>query len=392
MREAVIVSAVRTAVGRSQRGSLKHARPEDLGGLVVGEAIRRAGQFDPEEIEDVIIGCAMPEAEQGMNLGRIVALRAGLPNMVPGMTINRFCSSGLQSIALAAEKIICGSADVMVAGGVESMSMVPMLGNKLAPNPWLVDHQPDVYMSMGHTAEQVAKRFGITREMQDQFAVRSHQRAAAAIAAGKFNEEIVPVTVRNVTVDADGKQRATEFVFATDEGVRPDTSLEVLAKLRPAFHVQGSVTAGNSSQTSDGAAATVLMSAEKAAAIGAKPLAVFRSFAVGGVDPDIMGVGPVVAIPKALKQAGLSLSDIDLFEINEAFASQASYVVQHLELDPDKVNVNGGAIALGHPLGCTGTKLTVQILHELRRRGGRYGVVSMCIGGGMGAAGVFELI
>ncbi len=392
MREAVIVSAVRTAVGRSQRGSLKHARPEDLGGLVVGEAIRRAGQFDPEEIEDVIIGCAMPEAEQGMNLGRIVALRAGLPNMVPGMTINRFCSSGLQSIALAAEKIICGSADVMVAGGVESMSMVPMLGNKLAPNPWLVDHQPDVYMSMGHTAEQVAKRFGITREMQDQFAVRSHQRAAAAIAAGKFKEEIVPVTVRNVTVDADGKQRATESVFATDEGVRPDTSLEVLAKLRPAFHVQGSVTAGNSSQTSDGAAATVLMSAEKAAAIGAKPLAVFRSFAVGGVDPDIMGVGPVVAIPKALKQAGLSLSDIDLFEINEAFASQASYVVQHLELDPDKVNVNGGAIALGHPLGCTGTKLTVQILHELRRRGGRYGVVSMCIGGGMGAAGVFELI
>lgn len=392
MREAVIVSAVRTAVGRSQRGSLKHARPEDLGGLVVGEAIRRAGQFDPEEIEDVIIGCAMPEAEQGMNLGRIVALRAGLPNMVPGMTINRFCSSGLQSIALAAEKIICGSADVMVAGGVESMSMVPMLGNKLAPNPWLVDHQPDVYMSMGHTAEQVAKRFGITREMQDQFAVRSHQRAAAAIAAGKFKEEIVSVTVRNVTVDADGKQRATESVFATDEGVRPDTSLEVLAKLRPAFHVQGSVTAGNSSQTSDGAAATVLMSAEKAVAIGAKPLAVFRSFAVGGVDPDIMGVGPVVAIPKALKQAGLSLSDIDLFEINEAFASQASYVVQHLELDPDKVNVNGGAIALGHPLGCTGTKLTVQILHELRRRGGRYGVVSMCIGGGMGAAGVFELI
>jgi acetyl-CoA acyltransferase len=392
MREAVIVSAVRTAVGRAHKGSLKNMRPEDLGGLVVQEAVNRVQGLDPKEIEDVIIGCAIPEGEQGMNLGRIVAMRAGLPTHVPGFTVNRFCSSGLQSIAIAAEKIMCGFADTVVAGGVESMSMVPMVGYKLAPNPWLVDNMPEIYMSMGHTAEQVAQRFGITREMQDEFAVRSHQRAAAAIAAGKFKDEIVPVTVRNVTVDENNKQQVTEFVFDTDEGVRPDTTMEVLAKLRPAFHVNGSVTAGNSSQTSDGAAATVVMSAEKAAQIGAKPLAVFRSFAVGGVDPDIMGVGPVVAIPMALKRAGLTIDDIDLFEINEAFASQAYYVVKELGLDPEKVNVNGGAIALGHPLGCTGTKLTVQILNELRRRGGRYGVVSMCIGGGMGAAGVFELV
>ncbi|ASS76327.1 acetyl-CoA acetyltransferase [Tumebacillus algifaecis] len=392
MREAVIVSAVRTAVGRSHKGSLRNTRPEDLGGLVVQEAINRVGGLDPKEIEDVIIGCAIPEGEQGMNLGRIVAMRAGLPTNVSGMTVNRFCSSGLQSIAIGAQNIMIGAADTVIAGGVESMSMVPMVGYKLAPNPWLVDNLPDVYMGMGHTAEQVAQRFGITREQQDEFAVRSHQRAAAAIAAGKFKEEIVPITVRNVTVGANNKQQVSEFLFDTDEGVRPDTTLEVLGKLRPAFHVQGSVTAGNSSQTSDGAAATVLMSAEKAAQLGAKPLAVFRSFAVGGVDPDIMGVGPVVAIPKALKQAGLSLQDIDLFEINEAFAAQAFYVVKELGLDPEKVNVNGGAIALGHPLGCTGTKLTVSILNELRRRGGRYGVVSMCIGGGMGAAGVFELV
>ncbi|ARU61720.1 acetyl-CoA acetyltransferase [Tumebacillus avium] len=392
MREAVIVSGVRTAVGRSHKGSLKNTRPEDLGGLVVQEAINRVGGLDPKEIEDVIIGCAIPEGEQGMNLGRIVAMRAGLPTNVSGMTVNRFCSSGLQTIALGAQSIMFGSAEVVVAGGVESMSMVPMVGYKLAPNPWLVDNMPEVYMSMGHTAEQVAQRFGITREQQDEFAVRSHQRAAAAIAAGKFKDEILPVTVRNVTVDANNKQKVSEFIFDTDEGVRPDTTLEVLGKLRPAFHVQGSVTAGNSSQTSDGAAATVLMSAEKAASLGAQPLAVFRSFAVGGVDPDIMGVGPVVAIPKALKQAGLSIDDIDLFEINEAFASQAFYVTQQLGLNPEKVNVNGGAIALGHPLGCTGTKLTVSIINELRRRGGRYGVVSMCIGGGMGAAGVFELV
>lgn len=392
MREAVIVSGVRTAVGRSHKGSLRNVRPEDFGGLVVREALNRVPELDPEEVEDVIIGCAIPEGEQGMNFGRIVSLRAGLPTNVPGMTVNRFCSSGLQTIALAAQNIMTGMADVQIAGGVESMSMVPMVGYHLAPNPWLVDNMPEIYMSMGHTAEQVAQRFGITREMQDEFAVRSHQRAAAAIAAGKFKDEIVPVPVRNVTVGANGKQIVEEFLFDTDEGVRANTTLEVLAKLRPAFNVQGSVTAGNSSQTSDGAAATVVMSGDRAAELGIKPLAVFRSFAVGGVDPDIMGVGPVVAIPKALQKAGLSIDDIDLFEINEAFASQAAFVVRELGLDPDKVNVNGGAIALGHPLGCTGTKLTVQILNELRRRGGKYGVVSMCIGGGMGAAGVFELV
>ncbi|HEU4964458.1 MAG TPA: acetyl-CoA C-acyltransferase [Bacilli bacterium] len=392
MREAVIVSAVRTAVGKSHKGTLRNSRPEDLGGLVVREALNRAPGIDPGEVEDCIIGCAIPEGEQGMNLGRIVALRGGLPTSTPGMTVNRFCSSGLQTIAIAAEKIMCGMADTMIAGGVESMSMVPMVGYKLAPNPWLVDNLPEIYMGMGYTAEQVAQRFGVTREMQDEFAVRSHQRAAAAIAAGKFKDEIVPVPVQQVSVDENGKVQTREFLFDTDEGVRPDTSLEGLARLRPAFHVKGSVTAGNSSQTSDGAAATVVMSAERAAQLGLKPLAVFRSFAVAGVDPDIMGVGPVAAIPKALQKAGLSQADIDLFEVNEAFASQAYYVVRELGLDPDKVNVNGGAIALGHPLGCSGTKLTVQLLNELRRRNGRYGVVSMCIGGGMGAAGVFELV
>jgi len=392
MREAVIVSAVRTAVGRSHKGTLRNTRPEELGGLVVREALNRIPEVDPKEVEDVIIGCAIPEGEQGMNFGRIVAMRAGLPTSAPGMTVNRFCASGLQTIAIAAEKIMCGFADTVVAGGAESMSMVPMVGYKLSPNPWLVDNLPEIYMGMGYTAEQVANRYGVTREMQDEFSVRSHQRAAAAIRDGKFKDEIVPVPVTNVTVGEDGKVHTREFLFDTDEGVRPDTSMETLAKLRPAFHVKGSVTAGNSSQTSDGAAATVVMSAERAAQLGLKPLAVFRSFAVGGVDPDIMGVGPVVAIPKALRRAGLSIQDIDLFEINEAFASQAFYVVRELGLDPDKVNVNGGAIALGHPLGCSGTKLSVQLLSELRRRGGRYGVVSMCIGGGMGAAGVFELV
>jgi len=392
MREAVIVSAVRTAVGRSHKGTLRNTRPEDLGGLVVAEAMKRVPQVSPELVDDVIIGCAIPEGEQGMNLGRIVALRAGLPTNVSGMTVNRFCSSGLQTVALAAQSIIAGQSEVVIAGGVESMSMVPMVGNKLAPNPWLVDNMPDIYMGMGHTAEQVANRYGITREVQDAFAVRSHQRAAAAIASGKFKDEIVPVPVKNVSIDGKGKVKTTEILFDTDEGVRPDTSMEGLAKLRPAFHVKGSVTAGNSSQTSDGAAAVVVMSAEKADELGLQPLAKFRSFAVGGVDPDIMGVGPVVAIPKALKQAGLSIEDIDLFEINEAFAAQAAYVVQELGIDPEKVNVNGGAIALGHPLGCTGSKLTVQIIHELKRRGGKYGVVSMCIGGGMGAAGVFEIL
>ena len=392
MREAVIVSAVRTAVGRSHKGSLRNTRPEDLGGLVVREALNRIPELDPREVDDIIIGCAMPEGEQGMNLGRIVGMRAGLPTSVSGMTVNRFCSSGLQTIAMAAQTILAGGADVIIAGGVESMSSVPMVGNKLAPNPWLVDNMPEIYMGMGHTAEAVANRFGITREMQDEFAVRSHALAAAAIAEGKFRDEIVPVKVQNVSVDGKGKVRTEEFIFDTDEGVRQGTNAETLGKLRPAFNVKGSVTAGNSSQTSDGAAAVVVMSAEKAAALGLKPIAKFISFAVGGVDPDIMGVGPVVAIPKALQQAGLSIDDIDLFEINEAFAAQAVHVVRELGLDIDKVNVNGGAIALGHPLGCTGTKLTVQLVNELRRRGGRYGVVSMCVGGGMGAAGVFELL
>lgn len=391
MREAVIVAGVRTAVGKAPKGSLRQMRPEDLGGIVVEELVRRTPGLDPAEIEDVIIGCAMPEGEQGMNLGRIVAQRAGLPNPVSGMTVNRFCSSGLQTIALAAQQIMTGQAETVVAGGVESMSHVPMTGYKLAPNPWLAEHKPEIYMSMGHTAEQVARRFNVTREDQDAFAVRSHQRAAAAIQKGLFKDEIVPVKAQIKSFE-DGKISVKEFVFDTDEGVRPETTMEILSKLKPVFHVQGSVTAGNSSQTSDGAAAVMVMSAEKAAALGLKPLAVFRSFAVGGVDPDIMGIGPVVAIPKALKLAGVSKEDVDLFEINEAFASQAVYVTRHLELDMEKVNVNGGAIALGHPLGCTGTKLTVSLINELRRRGGRYGVVSMCIGGGMGAAGVFEIV
>lgn len=390
MKEAVIVAGVRTAVGKSGKGSLRNVRPEELGGLVVGESVRRTSGLSPDEIEDVIIGCAFPEGEQGMNLGRIVALRAGLPQTVPGMVINRFCSSGLQSIAIAAERIMAGFADVIVAGGVESMSQVPMNGYKLAPNPYLMEHAPQIYCSMGHTAEQVARRYGVSREVQDAFAVRSHERASAAIRAGKFKEEIVPVKVTDKTLSDDEKLLTREFIFDTDEGVRPGTTVEVLSKLKPVFHVQGSVTAGNSSQTSDGAAAVVVMSREKAENLGLKPLAIFRSFAVGGVDPEVMGIGPVVAIPKALKMAGIKKEQVDLFEINEAFASQCKYVVDHLELDEEKVNVNGGAIAMGHPLGCTGTKLTVSIMHEAKRRGSQFGVVSMCIGGGMGAAGVFE--
>lgn len=392
MREAVIVSGVRTAVGKAPRGTLRHYRPEDLGGAVVKEAVARAKGLDPQEIDDVIIGCSFPEAEQGMNLGRIVAARAGLPNAVPGFTINRFCSSGLQSIALAAERIMCGFADVIVAGGVESMSTIPMGGQKIAPNPYLMEHMPEMYMSMGLTAEEVASRFGISREEQDAFAVRSHEKAWQAIQEGKFKDEILPLTVKKVSIGPDNKVITEEVVFDTDEGVRPGTNMEALAKLRPVFKQGGTVTAGNSSQTSDAAAAVVVMSADKAQELGLKPMAVFRSFAVGGVDPDIMGIGPVVAIPKALKLASLKLEDIDLFELNEAFASQALYCVRELGIDMEKVNVNGGAIALGHPLGCTGTKLTVTLLNELARRQGRYGIVSMCIGGGMGAAAVFEMV
>ncbi|MGG4496250.1 acetyl-CoA C-acetyltransferase [Brevibacillus reuszeri] len=392
MREAVIVAGARTAVGRAKRGSLKDVHPVDMGAAVVRDLLRRVPQLDPAQIEDVIMGTAVPEAEQGMNMARLVGLRAGLPSSVAGITINRFCSSGLQTIAYAAQQIMVGSSDVLVAGGVESMSLLPMVGHKVALNPTLVKTMPEAYMGMGHTAEEVAKRYDVTREAQDAFALTSHQRAVAAIAAGKFQEEIVPVTVKQHSFDAEGKLQVKERIFDKDEGARADTTMEALAKLRPVFHVQGSVTAGNSSQTSDGAAAVLVMSAEKAAELGVTPIAKFRSFSVGGVDPDVMGIGPIVAVPKALKLAGIGIEDVDLFELNEAFASQAIAVIRELGLDPEKVNVNGGAIAMGHPMGCTGAKLTISILNELKRRGGKYGVVTMCVGGGMGAAGVFELI
>lgn len=389
MKEAVIVSSVRTAIGRAPRGKLRYTRPEYMGSVAVTEAIARAKGLDPAEIEDVILGCSFPEAEQGMNLGRIVALQAGLPDSVPGQTVNRFCSSGLQSIAMAAERIMCGFADVIVAGGVESMSMVPMGGNKLAPSPVLAEKHIETYTPMGITAENVAQRFNISREDQDKFGLASQQKAAAATKEGRFKDEIVPMNIVNRSVGPDNKIVEEEFTFDVDEGIR-DTTFEALAKLRPAFNVKGSVTAGNSSQTSDGAAAAVVMSAEKAAALGLEPLAVFRGFAVAGCPPEIMGVGPAYAIPKLMQLTGKKISDIDLFELNEAFASQALYCVRELDLNPDIVNVNGGAIALGHPLGCTGAKLTATLLHEMGRRESRYGVVSMCIGGGMGAAGLFE--
>lgn len=391
MKEAVIVAGARTPVGKSGKGSLKNVRPEDMGALVIQEALKRAGNLDPALIEDLILGCAFPEGEQGMNMARIIALRAGLPTTTPGVTVNRFCSSGLQTIAYAAEKIMLGHAEVMIAGGVESMSRVPMGGHKVAPNPWMMDNLPEAYMGMGHTAEEVARRFGVSRQDQDAFAVKSHQRAAKAIAEGKFKDEIVPVPVNDRYVGEDGKVKEEQFTFDTDEGVRSNTSMEILAKLRPAFHPKGSVTAGNASQTSDGAAAVVVMSREKAEELGLQPLLKFKAFAVGGVDPDIMGVGPTVAVPKALKLAGVTLGEVGLVELNEAFASQAIQVIRELGLNEEIVNVNGGAIALGHPLGCSGAKLTINLLHEMRRRKERYGVVTMCIGGGMGAAGVFEL-
>lgn len=392
MREAVIVAGARTAVGKSKKGSMKDVHPVDMGAAVINDLLRRVPALDKSQIDDVIIGCAVPEAEQGMNMARLIGLRAGLPTNVSGITVNRFCSSGLQTIAYAAQQIMTGMADVVIAGGVESMSLLPMTGHKVALNPTLVETMPEAYMSMGHTAEQVAQRYNISREDQDAFAVESHRRAAAAVAEGKFKDEIVPIPVKQTFVDDNGKVHVKEFVFDTDEGVRPDTSMEGLAKLKPAFHPKGSVTAGNSSQTSDGAAAVIVMSLEKAAELGIEPIAKFRSFTVGGVDPDVMGIGPVVAIPKALKIAGLTVDDVDLFELNEAFASQSIAVIRELGLDTNKVNVNGGAIALGHPLGCTGAKLTVSLLNELKRRGGKYGVVTMCIGGGMGAAGVFEMV
>jgi acetyl-CoA acyltransferase len=401
MREAVIVSSVRTAVGKATKGTLRATRPDDLAAAAIKEAVTRAKGLEAKEIEDVVLGCAMPEAEQGMNMARIASLRAGLPVEASAMTINRFCSSGLQAIAIAAERIMAGHGEVAVAGGAESMSMVPMGGNKVAPNPWLMDNYPDAYLGMGLTAENLAKKYGITREQSDEFSFASHQKALAAIAAGKFKAEIVPVAVSYTVLEASAngagpgaangsKPRTVKVSFDTDEGPRADTSVEVLGKLKPAFHTHGVVTAGNSSQMSDGAAAAVVMSAERARSLGLKPLARFVAFATAGCLPEEMGVGPVYAIPKALKIAGLTLDQIDVIELNEAFAAQALSVIKLAGLDPARVNVNGGAIALGHPLGCTGAKLTATILRELERRNARYGLVTMCVGGGMGAAGIFE--
>lgn len=391
LKEAVIVSGARTPVGRAKRGTLANTRPDDLAAITVKETLKRANNYDGP-IDDLIIGTAMPEAEQGMNMARNVAGLAGLSEDVPGITINRYCASGLQSIAYAAERIMLGNAEAIIAGGAESMSLIPMGGHVIKPNPKLVQDAPGYYMGMGYTAEEVANRFNVTREEQDAFATESHRRAAKAIAEGKFKDEIVPVEVTERFVGKDNKIEEKTIVFDTDEGVRPDTTEEVLATLRPAFAVNGSVTAGNSSQMSDGAASVLVMEREKAEKEGLTPLAKFRSFAVAGVEPEIMGIGPVKAIPKALELAGLELSDIGLIELNEAFASQAVQVIRELNLDPEIVNVNGGAIALGHPLGCTGTKLTLSLIYEMKRRNVKYGVVSMCIGGGMGAAGVFELL
>jgi acetyl-CoA acyltransferase len=388
MQNAVIVSAARTAIGKAPRGSLRTTRPDDMAAEVLKAVIGRAG-VEASEVEDVILGCAFPEAEQGMNIARIALLRAGLPETICGQTVNRFCSSGLQTIATAAQQIMAGMGDAIIAGGVESLSLVPMIGNKFVANPVLAEEYPAVYLGMGLTAENVARQFEISREEADGFALRSHQRAAAAQSEGKFSAEIVPL---DVTIKTGNGSRVEEnsFTFDRDEGVRRDTSSEALARLKPVFHLQGTITAGNSSQTSDGAAAVLVMSEAKAAALGLKPLARFVSFAVGGVPPEMMGIGPVVAVPKALKLAGLNLKEIDLIELNEAFAAQALAVIHELGMDEEKVNVNGGAIALGHPLGCTGAKLTVQMIHELKRRDAQFGLITMCIGGGMGAAGIIE--
>ncbi|MFA8437379.1 acetyl-CoA C-acetyltransferase [Pueribacillus sp. YX66] len=391
MREAVIVAGARTPVGKAKRGSLAQVRPDDLAAVAVKETLRRADGYDGH-IDDLIMGNSTPEAEQGMNLARNVGALAGLPETVPGVTVNRYCSSGLQTIAYGAERIMVGSAQAIIAGGVESMSMLPMGGHVYRLNPKLVETAPEYYMGMGHTAEEVARRYGISREDQDAFAVESHRRAAAAIKNGKFDDEIVPVEVTKRYVDENNKLVEKNFTFSMDEGVREGTNMEVLSKLRPAFSVNGTVTAGNASQMSDGAATVLIMDREKAEAEGFKPIAKFRSFAVEGVPPEVMGIGPVKAIPRALEIAGLSLADIDLFELNEAFASQSLQIIRELGLDHDKVNVNGGAIALGHPLGCSGAKLTLTLLHELKRRNEQFGVVTMCIGGGMGAAGVFEML
>ena len=397
MREAVIVSSVRTPVGKAPKGALRAFRPDDLAAVAIKEALARAKGLDAKDVEDVIIGCATPEAEQGMNMARIASLRAGLPVDVSAMTINRFCSSGLQAIAIAAERIMAGQGNVAIAGGAESMSMVPMGGHKITQNPWLIDNYPDAYINMGLTAENLAKKHGITRQQADEFSLASHQKALAAIASGKFKEEIVPVAVSYNVLEAgangagnSARPKTVSMTFDTDEGPRADTSMEALGKLRPAFHARGVVTAGNSSQTSDAAAASVVMSGERARELGLKPMARFVAYATAGCLPEEMGVGPVYAIPKALKIAGLKLDQIDVIELNEAFAAQALSVIKLAGLDPARINVNGGAVALGHPLGCTGAKLTATILREMERRNARYGMVTMCIGGGMGAAGIFE--
>jgi acetyl-CoA acyltransferase len=400
MPDAVIVSAVRTPVGRAYKGALRTTRPDDLAALAIKEALARVPVIDAKEIDDVILGCAMPEGEQGMNVARIAALRAGLPVETSAMTINRFCSSGLQAIALAAERIRGGSAEIIVAGGTESMSLVPMGGNKISPNPWLVDNYPDAYINMGLGTENIARKFRIGREQADQFAMESHNKAVAAIAAGNFKDETIPVEVKITAVpDGNGpsakskaavKAATQTFAFETDELPRADTSLDALAKLKPAFHIKGTVTAGNSSPMSDGAAAAVIMSDLRAKALGLAPLARFVSYATAGCPPEEFGIGPVFAIPKALKLAGLALHDMSVIELNEAFAAQSLAVIQQAGLEASRVNPNGGAIALGHPLGCTGAKLTATLIRDLRRKNGRYGMVTMCIGGGMGAAGIFE--
>jgi len=391
MQEAVIVDCLRTAVGKAGRGALQNTRPDDLAATVIRALMEKYPQVPADEVDDVILGCAMPEAESGMNMARVASLRAGLPDLVPAVTVNRFCSSGLQSIAMAAEKIRSGGAHIVIAGGSESMSMLPMSGHKPAPNPWMVDHRPEIYINMGLTAENLRLKYEIPRERQDEFSFRSHSRALAAQAQGHFDEEIVPVVVESTTV-TNGKPRTEKAVFQKDEGPRADTSIEALSKLKPVFHASGTVTAGNSSQTSDGAAAALVMSERKARSLGLKPRARFVSFAVGGVPPEIMGIGPVVAIPKALALAGRKLDEMGVIELNEAFSVQALAVIQQAGLDIEKVNVNGGAVALGHPLGCTGAKLTATMLREMERRKARYGMVTMCIGGGQGAAGIFELM
>jgi len=398
MHEAVIVAAVRTPVGKAPAGALHTVRPDEMAATVIGEALRRVPALDPATIEDVILGCAMPEAEQGLNVARIASLRAGIPVEASAVTINRFCSSGLQAIAFGAERIMCGFAHAIVAGGTESMSMIPMGGHKVAPNPTLVETYPDVYLSTGLVAENHARQSSISREEQDAYALGSHQRAIAAIDAGRFRDEIVPLTVKVVlppgaagtSMNGNGRPTPHEYVFDVDEGPRRDTSADALAKLRPAFHAQGTVTAGNSSQMSDGAAAVVLMSGERARKLGVQPLARFVTFATAGVRPELFGVGPVPAIRKALTLAGLKLDEMDLIELNEAFASQVLADLRQLDINRERLNVNGGAIALGHPLGCTGAKLTTTLIHEMRRRKARYGMVTMCVGGGMGAAGIFE--